>query len=295
METLKQVLERDPVPPRQLNPGIPRDLETIALKCLEKNPDRRYRSAQALADELERYLEQRPILARPVSRTERAWRWCRRNPAGSLAITLTLLVATVATVAYFRELNLRQQVQSREESIAGQYVKLNRAHTELSVTNEKLSAATAEAGARRIEAERQSGFAKAKSKELARTLYNADLNRIEQSARESDGERIDRLLRRHIPQSAEDEDLRGFEWYYWWRYAHRDRSALYLPTAVERVAISPDSSLFVVACEGGTAYLFDMATLERRPEVLKLPDQHWSALQFATEGTVMGAGWRGAS
>jgi hypothetical protein len=93
LETLDQVRGQSPVPPRRLNPKIPRDLETIALECLEKNPSRRYASAEALADDLNRSLEGRPIQARPVSPIEHAWRWCRRQPAiAALAATLLLTV-----------------------------------------------------------------------------------------------------------------------------------------------------------------------------------------------------------
>lgn len=94
-ETLQQVQNVEPVSPTVLNPHLPHDLKTICLKCLEKEPERRYQTAQELTDELGRFLKNEPILARPVSRPEKLWRWCRRKPviATLLATTLVLLLA----------------------------------------------------------------------------------------------------------------------------------------------------------------------------------------------------------
>ncbi|MBI2809127.1 MAG: protein kinase [Planctomycetes bacterium] len=97
LETLRQVLEDEPVPPRRLLPRVPRDLETICLKCLRKEPEHRYASAADLAHDLENFVEGKPILARPISRGEIAWRWCRRNP---LPASLTALLLTVFLVAF---------------------------------------------------------------------------------------------------------------------------------------------------------------------------------------------------
>ncbi|MES2789600.1 MAG: protein kinase [Planctomycetota bacterium] len=95
LETMWMAIERNPKPPRQINSSVHRDLETIALRCLEKVPEKRYPSAAAVAEELERFVRREPIQARPVSRVEHAWRWCQRNP-GSAIMGLTLLIAILA-------------------------------------------------------------------------------------------------------------------------------------------------------------------------------------------------------
>jgi eukaryotic-like serine/threonine-protein kinase len=99
LDTLLQVVEAAPAPPRLLNPKVPRDLETICLKCLAKDPGQRYQTAQALAEDLGRALKHEPIRARPIGRLGRLRRWCYRNPviAGlSGSTVLLLLVMTVA-------------------------------------------------------------------------------------------------------------------------------------------------------------------------------------------------------
>jgi tRNA A-37 threonylcarbamoyl transferase component Bud32/tetratricopeptide (TPR) repeat protein len=96
---LHQVIHEDPVHPRKIRPEIDRDLATICLKCMEKDPEKRYATAQSVADDLARYLRGEPILARPIGYLERTWRWGRRKPASAAAICVSVLLVCSAAAA----------------------------------------------------------------------------------------------------------------------------------------------------------------------------------------------------
>ncbi len=122
LETVLQVLETEPVAPRLINAAIPSDLETIVLKCLEKSPEKRYASAQDLIDELQRFLSGKPILARPIGRMMRAYRWSRRNPLGAavVALAIALTVIGVSSAFGFRNMFKREQALRKQTDV--QYV-----------------------------------------------------------------------------------------------------------------------------------------------------------------------------
>ncbi len=128
LETLRKLLNEEPTRPSRLNPKVPQDLETICLKCLEKSPQKRYPSAGALADDLERFLNFESVLARPVTAPERLWRWCKRKTSLAIAVSLALiaLMATIVLSVSFAVSQYRaaqkigealREIQSRQREV----------------------------------------------------------------------------------------------------------------------------------------------------------------------------------
>jgi serine/threonine protein kinase len=121
MDTLFMVLTEEPVPPVRLRPKVPRDLETICLKCLNKEPARRYPTAEALAEDLNRFLNGWPIQARPAGRLERLWRWCRHYPAAACLLAVVSVLLVVAAFGMWHLSRLSQElVQSTALESAAQ-------------------------------------------------------------------------------------------------------------------------------------------------------------------------------
>jgi hypothetical protein len=120
LDTLRQVAADEPVPPRRLNPRVPRDLATVCLRCLRREPAGRYPSALALAEDLRRFLDGRPVAARPVGPAARLGRWCRRNPAlagaGGLAATALLVLAIAAPLVAVQQASLRHDADRHAQA-----------------------------------------------------------------------------------------------------------------------------------------------------------------------------------
>jgi WD40 repeat protein/serine/threonine protein kinase len=261
LEVLRAVTSDEPVRPRRLQPRLPRDLEAITLRCLEKDPARRYQTAADLAADLRRWLDHEPIQARRVSAAERVGRWCKRNPAvaGLLAAVFLLLaaVAGVASVGY---------VQTKGA--------LNRE------AEQRIAAEEAEA-----KATREANRARTAEQEMRGQWYAASSNLMQPAW---DTGQVGRL-RTLLTETATYPD-RGFEWYYWHRLCHPDqRTFIGHRSEVLAVSWSPDGTRLATGSEDLTAKVWDVAG-GREMLTLKGHTGAVSSLSWSPDGTWLATG-----
>lgn len=261
IETLDQVRSREPLSLRSIEPTVPRDLETICLKCLQKEPTRRYLSAEELSDDLDRYLRDVPVLARPVSSTERTFRWCRRHP---LAATLVLLLVLVTTTGFAGILYQWRQSEILRE-LAVDNADAARRQKEMAETQRALSQENfqkAELNWQRAEAAREHG---------ERVIYLQNITAAHQALQAHDAILANELLEKCRP------DLREWEWHFLQRQCKRGvrvfRGHTDFTTAA---AFSPDGTRLAAvsgmwgSVKPGGLCIWDVATgnvLETRNEL----------------------------
>jgi WD40 repeat protein/tetratricopeptide (TPR) repeat protein len=173
-DTLSEVIHNDPVPPSRLQPKVPRDLETICLKCLRKIPGQRYPSALALADDLRRFQNGEPILARPVGQVERLWRWCHRNPRVAGLSCALLVVLSACVFAAIRAVT--KEIEAAEAVSAAASEKSERALAETRAVRADAARRSAETLplVQRAAAYRAAGFEQGAATCLAQALLHDD-------------------------------------------------------------------------------------------------------------------------
>jgi eukaryotic-like serine/threonine-protein kinase len=243
METVIQVLSDEPVPPRRLIPSIPRDIETICLKCLEKQPDRRYASAAALAADLRRFLTGEPIEARPVTRLERAVKWARRKPPLAAAYTLGLLAVLLGGLGGSALWQWRSAEGARDAAKSAQADAEGQRDT-ADVARGQADTARAAEKVARAEAESQ-------REKLERFDYGRTMQAAHQQWQGKKVAEAVALLDSTRPY------LRGWEWRLVRRLCHADLLTFKgHNTAVHSASFSPDGS-WIVTWGGHTAKVWN--------------------------------------
>jgi WD40 repeat protein len=272
LETLLLVLEREPARPRLLNPRVGRDLETICLKCLEKEPARRFGSALALAEDLERWLHGEPTAARPASGWTRAARWVRRHTAAAglvaASVVAVLALGGVGVSSHYRDkLAAAYEAESEARKETEKALKGSQGlATNLAAQQQRVKGALEKSQqlAKNLAVEQQKTQA---ALELARTFaYYHGIALADTAWRQGDVVRAERLL------DQCDEKKRGWEWHYLKGQCHADLVTLgrYGEDPVNSVAFSPDGKTLAAGRTGGTLLLWEPAT-GRQPLVGKLP------------------------
>ncbi len=254
LDTLMQVLEKDPISPRELNPSTPKDLETICLKCLEKDRSRRYHSARELGEELDRFLTGRPIQARPVSTVTRTWRWCRRNPAAAIALVAISALFLTATAGAFW-VNAARKEAVRHEAIAVEERKeVERQKGFVQDQRDEANRQRDLAKNRQHEADRQRKLALERLEHSQRLIY---ASQILQAKREWEGG--DYGAARETLNLTQP-DLRGWEYGYLLELFNRNQITLTGHTGtILSVAVSPDGKR-IASTGGGTLKIWDVQT-----------------------------------
>jgi eukaryotic-like serine/threonine-protein kinase len=265
LDTILLVISEEPVSPRRLNAKVPRDLETVCLKCLQKEPRKRYATALELADDLKRFLAGMPVRARPVGRAERAWRWCRRNPAvASLLAVVALLLVAGTSVAALLAVRAEAEAERARDNERDALAEKDRADREAKEARRQKGEAEKErknANEAEADAIKETRAARAAERLERRRAHGVGMLLTQAAWEQHQVDRFLQLLEEHRPRKVRDEDFRGFEWFYWKRQFQRGHTTLKGHTdKVLSVAFSADGKRIASGSQDGTVKVWDAHT-----------------------------------
>lgn len=267
LDTMGRIANDEPIPPRRVRPEIPRDLETICLKCLEKNPKRRYPTARALADELRRFQRNEPILARPAGPWTRMLKWVRRRPAaaGLLVASAAFLVTVVALLVV--SLQSLERSRADEQRLVGANRQLQRALDTV-----------------RLEAQ------KSRSR-----LYGQDMREAFDAAAKGQTDLVhQRLANWSSPGAEPDDDPRGIEWHFLANSSPRSASVLDEKAGpVMDIECAPGGQSVAAGCADGTIRVWTLAN-GKKPANWRAHDGGVDDLEYLSDTDLVSVGRDGA-
>ena len=261
--------------PKKLTGVVRGDLDWIVMKCLDKDRDRRYETANGLALDLQRYLADEPVLASPPGVAYRLRKFARRHPAAA-AFTMVSTVAALALGGLF----VAQFYNTR----------LAAANAQLQVTSDQLAIANVELSDSSAKLKKALEEAQFQRTQTRRYLYVSQFTLAEKAQQEGRIGRVMQLLRSVIPENPDQEDLRGFEWYHMWRLHHGEQSRLRGHTeAVTALAFSPDDRLLASGSADQTVKLWDAVT-GKEVRSMRGHEKSVTCLAFSPDGKRLASG-----
>ncbi len=259
------VIKQEPPAPRSLNKKVPRDLETICLKAMAKEPKKRFADCQEFADDLERWLQDEPITARRTTIVERGIRWSRRNPlVAALTSSVGALLFLVAIISSFAAVRLdqeRRRASQKDEEATNQKQLAENNATEAREQARRAEDQAIEVNRQKEIALRERDRAGAESNRAFRNAYISEMNLVQRDWDQNDFVSLRNRLTKTSQKNPDDDDPRGFEWFYWRRLVYGGQQAFIGHNGpVSCVSFSTDGKRIVSGDAHGVIKVWDANT-----------------------------------